>query len=91
MDEDDYALEIMLEKLVIGDKPDVVALKAKAEKEYEAIYKRMHKGENAQPFAGGGGSANTTVYGYDAWEKNLDAIAAGQAAAAAELEKQIFK
>lgn len=92
VDEDDYALEIMLEKLVIGDKPDVAALKAKAEKEYEAIYKRMHKGENAQPFAGGGGGGGNAIeQEIDAWAKRRDGIAASEAAAAAELEKQIFK
>lgn len=92
VEEDDYALEIMLEKLVIGDKPDVAALKAKAEKDYEAIYKRMHKGENAQPFAGGGGGGGNAIeQEIDAWAKRRDDIAASEAAAAAELEKQIFK
>lgn len=55
VEEDDFALEIALEKLVIGENPDVAALKTKAEKDYEAIFKRMHKGEDAQPFMGGGG------------------------------------
>ena len=55
VEEDDYALEICLEKLEIGEKPDVAALKAKAEKDYEAIYNRMHKGDGGNPLKGGGG------------------------------------
>ena len=53
VEEDDYALEITLEKLVIGENPDVAALKTKAEKDYEAIFKRMHKDDGANPFSGG--------------------------------------
>ena len=55
VEEDDYAMEIALEKLEIGDKPDIAALKAKAEKDYEAIYGRMHKGEGASPLKSDGG------------------------------------
>lgn len=57
VEEDDYALEICLEKLEIGEKPDVASLKAKAEKDYETIYNRMHKNDGSQPFKGGGGGA----------------------------------
>ena len=57
VEEDDYALEITMEKLAIGENPDLEALSAKAEKDYEAIYKRMHKGDGAQPFGGGAGGA----------------------------------
>lgn len=57
VEEDDYALEITMEKLSIGEKPDVAALTAQAEKDYEAIYKRMHKNDGAQPFGGGAGGA----------------------------------
>ena len=59
VEEDDYALEITLEKLAIGEKPDVEALKAKAEKDYESIYGRMHKGEGGNPLKGGGGGGPT--------------------------------
>lgn len=56
VEDDDYALEITLEKLAIGENPDVEALKTKAEKDYEAIFKRMHKDDGAMPpFANGGG------------------------------------
>ena len=56
VEEDDYALEITLEKLTIGENPDVAALKTQAEKDYEAIFKRMHKDDGAiPPFAGGQG------------------------------------
>ena len=57
VEEDDYALEITMEKLAIGENPDIDALSAKAEKDYEAIYKRMHKNDGAQPFGGGAGGA----------------------------------
>ena len=57
VDADDYALEICLEKLEIGDKPDVATLKSKAEKNYETIYNRMHKNDGSKPFKGGGGGA----------------------------------
>lgn len=57
VEEDDYALEITMEKLAIGDNPDVVALTAQAEKDYEAIYKRMYKNNGVQPFGGGAGGA----------------------------------
>lgn len=55
VDEDDYALEITMEKLSIGEKPDLEALSSQAEKDYESIYKRMHKNDGAQPFGGGAG------------------------------------
>ena len=51
VEEDDYALEIALEKLVIGDNADIAALKTKAETDYEAIFKRMHQYDGAQPYA----------------------------------------
>lgn len=53
VEEDDYALEIALEKVTIGENPDMSALKTKVETDYEAIFKRMHKDDGAQPFKSG--------------------------------------
>lgn len=67
VNEEDFALEYTLEKLIIGENPDVAALKFKAEKDYEANYKKIHKGDGAQPFNGGGGSggdSNTEFQNY---------------------------
>lgn len=88
VEEDDYALEICLEKLEIGEKPDVAALKAKAEKDYEAIYKRMHKGDGAQPFKGGGGGGGTdSNTEFQNFIKERQAAAAKEAQEAEELKK----
>lgn len=54
-DEEDFALTYTLEKMAIGEKPDIAALQAKAEKDYEANYKLIHRNSNVQPFAGGAG------------------------------------
>jgi hypothetical protein len=91
VEEDDFALEYTLEKLVIGDNPDVNALKTKAEKDYEANYKKIHKGDGAQPFAGGGGNGGSVANEINEWAKKREGAAAEEAAAAAELEKHIFK
>ena len=91
VDDEDFALEYTLEKLVVGDNPDVNTLKAKAEKDYEANYKKIHKGEGANPFAGGNGGGDSVVNEIDAWAKKRESAAAEEAAAAAELEKHIFK
>lgn len=91
VEEDDFALEYTLEKLVIGDNPDVNALKTKAEKDYEANYKKIHKGDGAQPFAGDGCQGGSVVSEIEKWKKNREGAAADEAAAAAELEKHIFK
>lgn len=56
-DEDDFALEYTLEKMDIGDNPDLAALKTKAEADFEANYKRIHRNNGAHPFAGGAGGA----------------------------------
>lgn len=91
VDEDDYALEITMEKLAIGENPDVAALSAKAEKDYEAIYKRMHKGEGAQPFAGGiGGDGAGGSGGAAAWLKSRAGIAEEESAAA-EARKKLLR
>lgn len=56
-DEEDFALEYTIEKLVVGDNPDLASLKTKAEADYEANYKRIHKNSGVHPFAGGAGGA----------------------------------
>lgn len=56
-DEEDFALDYTIEKMVISDNPDLAALKTKAESDYEANYKRIHRNSGAHPFAGGAGGA----------------------------------
>lgn len=91
VDEDDYALEICLEKLEIGEKPDVSSLKTKAEKDYEAIYKRMHKGDGAQPFKGGAGGGGTDSNAeFQNFIKERQAAAAQEAKDAEELKKHMM-
>lgn len=91
VEEDDYALEICLEKLEIGEKPDVSVLKAKAEKDYETIFKRMHKNDNAQPFAGAGGGGGTDSNAeFDKFIKEREAAAAQEAKDAEELKKHMM-
>lgn len=90
VEEDDYALEICLEKLEIGDKPDVAALKTKAEKDYEAIYKRMHKHDGAQPFNGGGGGGQNSDTEFQNFIKERSAKAAQEAKDAEELKKHMM-
>lgn len=90
VEEDDYALEITMEKLVVGENPDMDALSAKAEKDYEAIYKRMHKGDGAQPFGGGAGGAGNGQDSRAEFEKFIQAKQAEmqkQQADAEELKK----
>lgn len=68
VDENDFALDYTIEKLEVGENPDVAALKLKAEKDYEANFKKIHKNEGANPFGGGaGGGGNDT--GAAAWLK----------------------
>lgn len=86
VDEDDYALEITMEKLIIGEKPDVSVLSQKAEKDYEAIYKRMHKNDGAAPFNGGMGEGNKGN-GAAQWLKGRDEKTQEQAKAAEERKK----
>ena len=87
VEEDDYALEIAMEKLEIGDNPDVAALKTKAEKDYEAIYKRMHKNDGAQPFNGGGGNHNDSNKEFQDFINARKAQAEQEAKEAEELKK----
>lgn len=89
VDDDDYALEITMEKLAIGDTPDLKALTEKAEKDYEAIFKRMYK-NGAQPFAGGAGGAGGGQDSLAEFEKFIQgkkAEMAEQEAEANELKK----
>ena len=90
VDEDDYALEICLEKLEIGEKPDITALKAKAKSDYEAIYKRMHKGDGAQPFRGGGGGSTDSNTEFQNFIKARQTSAAQEAKDAEELRKHMM-
>ena len=90
VEEDDYALEICLEKLEIGDKPDVAALKTKAEKDYEAIYKRMHKSDGGQPFNGGGANNHDSNTEFQNFIKERQAAAAQEAKDAEELKKHMM-
>lgn len=87
VEEDDYALEIALEKLEIGDKPDVAALKAKAEKDYEAIYKRMHKTDGGLPFHGGAGGAKDSNVEFENYIKAKKAEAEQEARDAEALKQ----
>lgn len=92
VEEDDFALEYTLEKLVVGDNPDLSALKTKAEKDYETYYKKIHKGEGAKPFSGGGGStADSVVKEIEAWSKQRQATVDAEAEAAKTLEGFIYK
>lgn len=92
VEEDDFALEYTLEKLVVGENPDLSALKTKAEKDYEANYKKIHKGEGAKPFAGNGGAnQNSVVKDIEAWSKKRQAGVDAEAEAAKVLEQHIFK
>lgn len=90
VEDDDYALEITLEKLAIGENPDVSALKTKAEKDYEAIYKRMHKSDGAQPFNGGSGLRNDSNTEFNNFIKDKQAAAAKEAKDAEELQKHMM-
>ena len=83
--EDDFALEYTMEKLEIGENPDISALKAKAEEDYEANYKKIHKSGEA-PFHGGAGGGNDNS-GAAAWLKNRGALAQQEADAAEERKK----
>ena len=91
VEEDDYALEIALEKLEIGDNPDFSTLKTKAEKDYESIYKRMHKNDGALPFNGGGGGGNSNSNkDFENFIKARQAQAAQEAQDAEELRKDMM-
>ena len=90
VDEDDFALEYTLEKLVIGDKPDIGALKTKAEKDYEAAYKKIHKSDGGQPFNGGGGSSTDNNAEFTNYIKAKQAEAAQEAKDAEALRKDMM-
>ena len=90
VEEDDFALEYTLEKLVIGEKPDVAVLKSKAEKDYEANYKKIHKNDGAQPFTGGGGRGQDSNAEFQNFIKEKQAAIAQEAKDADELYKQMM-
>ena len=90
VEEDDYALEIALEKLEIGEKPDFDALKTKVKSDYEAIYKRMHKGEGGLPFNGGGGNGGGSNQEFENYIKEKQALAAQEAKDAEALKKDMM-
>jgi len=90
VEEEDFALEYTLEKLVIGEKPDVNALKAKAEKDYEANYKKIHKNDGAQPFAGGGGGNDNPNADFQKYINEQKALAAQEAKDAEALRKDMM-
>lgn len=90
VDEDDFALEYTLEKLEIGDKPDISALKTKAEKDYEAYYKKIHKNDGAKPFNGGAGGSHDSNTEFQNFIKARQAEAAQEAKDAEELRKQMM-
>lgn len=90
VDEDDFALEYTLEKLEIGEKPDIAALKAKAEKDYESYYKKIHKNDGAQPFNGGAGGNQNSNTEFQNFIKERQAAAAQEAKDAEELKKHMM-
>lgn len=90
VEEEDFALEYTLEKLVIGEKPDVNALKTKAEKDYEAYYKKIHKNDGAQPFKGGGGGGTDSNTEFENYIKDKQALAAQEAKDAEALRKNMM-
>ena len=91
VDEDDFALEYTLERMTIGEKPNIDELSKQAEKDYEANYKKIHKNEGGQPFGGGFGSADgNDGGGAKAWLKGREG-SAEQEAAAAEARKKLLK
>ena len=90
VDEDDFALEYTLEKLVVGENPDVEVLKVKAEKDYEATYKKIHKVDGGQPFNGGEGGRNDSNADFQNYIKNKQTQAAQEAKDAEELKKYMM-
>lgn len=90
VEEDDFALEYTLEKLVVGDNPDISAMKTKAEKDYEAYYKKIHKGDGAQPFAGGGGGFRDSNTEFQNFIKSKQAEADLEAKEAEELRQHMM-
>lgn len=89
-DEEDFALDYTIEKMDIGDNPDVAALKTKAESDYEANYKRIHRNSGAHPFAGGAGGAGNgqdSKAEFDKFIQGKKAEMQKQEADAAELKK----
>ena len=89
VDEDDFALEYTLERLEIGEKPDIAALNAKAEKDYEANYKKIYKKDGAHPFAGGGGGEDETA-GAKGWLASREKRTQSEAEAA-EARRKLLK
>ena len=90
VDEDDFALEYTLEKIVIGENPDVNALKTKAEKDYEAYYKKIHKNDGANPFRGGGGGGNDSNKEFEDYINSKKAEAEKEAKEAESLRKDMM-
>lgn len=90
VDEEDFALEYTLEKLVIGENPDVNALKTKAEKDYEAYYKKIHKNDGANPFRGGGGGGNDSNKEFEDYINSKKAEAEKEAKEAESLRKDMM-
>lgn len=90
VDEEDFALEYTLEKLVIGENPDISALKTKAEKDYEATYKKIHKGDGAKPFNGGGGGGHDSNTEFENFIKERQSAAEREAKDAEELKKHLM-
>lgn len=86
VDEEDFALDYTMEKLVIGENPDINALKTKAEKDYETNYKKIHKNDEAHPFNGGAGGGQETSSA-ESWLKNRGNVAEQEAKAAEERKK----
>lgn len=87
VDEEDFALEYTLEKMVIGENPDVSVLKVKAEKDYEANYKKIHKTDAASSLNGGGGFAKDSNSEFNDFIKQKQAEAEQAAKDAEGLRK----
>ena len=66
------------------------ALKAKAEKDYEAYYKKIHRNDGAQPFNGGAGGTHDSNTEFQNFIKARQAEAAQEAKDAEELRKQMM-
>lgn len=89
VDEDDFALDYTLEKLSIGDNADIAVLRAQAEKDYESNYKKIHKGDGAKPFAGGGGGFQDSSKDFQDYMKAKQAAIEQEAKDAEELRKHM--
>ena len=90
VDEDDFALEYTLEKLVVDANADIAALKVQAEKDYESYYKKIHRGDGASPFAGGVGGSQDSNKDFQDYIKAKQATAEQEARDAEELRKHMI-